>query len=711
MARVVAGGCAVCERHAEAVFHVEGMDCHEEVGLLERRLKPLSGLEAMSADVMSRRLRVQYDAARLTPAQMIEAVGPTGLRMWLEHEPPAPEASTGGGRVVWTALAGVLIGVGFLASWLGQPRVATAAWLIAVGCGGVHPARRALVSLRAFSIDIHVLMLVAVIGALALGEFFEAASVVSLFSVAQWLEAWTLERARHAIGALVDLAPQSATRRNGGVERTVSVAELAVGDTIVVRPGERLPADGLVTDGRSDVNEAPMTGESVPVEKAPGSDVYAGTINGRGSLDVAVRHVGRDTRLARIVHLVEQAQASRAPLQSFVDRFARSYTPAVIALALLVALVPPLVGAGDSTAWLYRGLVLLVVACPCALVISTPVSVVAALSAAARHGVLVKGGVHLERLARVRVVAFDKTGTLTHGSLGVSDVVAWGGHAEHDVVRYAAGAELRSEHAIGRAIVGHARLVHLDPPPPTSFLSTPGLGAEATVDGRRVLVGNERFMASHGVALPDGDRVSSLRREGKSVVLVALDGALAGMLAVADRHRDAAARAVAGLRAEGIEHVVMLTGDHEATARATAAAVGVDAYRASLLPDQKHEAVTTLQAGGRAVLMVGDGVNDAPALAAADVGVAMAGGGTDAALEAADVALTSDDLMKLPYAIRLARRTVRTIHVNVAISLGLKVGFVVMAVAGSATLWMAVLADTGASVIVVMNALRLLRTR
>lgn len=703
--------CTACERHAESVFQVEGMDCHEEVGLIERRLRGLSGLESLSADVVRQRLHVAYDAARLTPADLVEAVGQTGLRMWLADEPSSAAAPDSAGRAGWTAAAGALIGCGALLAWQGRPQAGDACFLAAVAAGGWYPARRALLSLRSRTIDMHVLMALAVAGALALGEWFEAASVVSLFSVAQWLEARTLERARAAIGALVQLAPPTARRRDGTGETEVPVAQLAVGDTIVVRPGERVPVDGTVLAGQSDVNEASMTGEPVPVDRGPGDEVFAGTINGRGALDVAVARVGRDTRLARIVHLVEQAQASRVPLQSFVDAFARRYTPAVIALAVIVAVLPPLAGFGDAGTWFYRALVLLVVACPCALVIATPVSVVAALSSAAAHGVLVKGGIHLERLAKVRVVAFDKTGTLTHGTLEVAGVGTYGACTADDVLRQAAAVEQRSEHAIARAVVAHARHRGLEWPPVTGFATTPGLGAQAVVGGRTVLVGSERFLASAGVVLPGDARVAARRAQGQCVVFVAADGVALGTLAVADRHRAAAADAVAALRAGGITRIVMLTGDHEATARATGAAVGVDEVQAALLPEGKHAAVVALQQGGHAVLMIGDGVNDAPALAVADVGIAIAEGGADAALEAADVALTSSDLMRVPYVLRLARATVATIRANVAIALLLKAAFVLMAVTGSATLWMAVLADTGASVIVVLHALRLLRIR
>jgi Cd2+/Zn2+-exporting ATPase len=572
----------------------------------------------------------------------------------------------------------------------------------------VFPLQRALSALRSRTVDINALMVIAVVGALALDQWQEAASVVFLFALAQWLEARTLERARQAIGALVDLSPREALLTDTAGERWVPIESIAVGASIVIRPGDKVPLDGRVTSGHSDVNEAPITGESLPVDKRPGDEVYAGTINGRGALELAVTRVGRDTRLAQIIHLVEVAQAQRAPVQSFVDRFARIYTPAVIALAAFVALVPPLVFQADGTTWLYRALVLLVIACPCALVISTPVSIVAALSAAARNGVLIKGGSHLERLAGVRVVAFDKTGTLTRGRPVVGGVTAAGPYSVADVVRYAAAVEARSEHPIARAIIAHAAKLRLDLPAAIGFMATPGLGAEAKVSGREVVIGNSAMLAARGIAITPDDNVSA--GSDRSNVFVAVDGRLLGTIGIIDPLRETAREAIELLRSNGVERVAMLTGDQPGSAATVAASLALDEYHAGLLPGDKHTRIVAMRSAGP-VLMVGDGVNDAPALAAADIGVAMGAAGSDAALETADVALMSDELLKLPYTLRLARATVHNIKTNVVVSLLLKAAFLVMAMTGTATLWMAVLADTGASVIVVANALRLLRAR
>jgi Cd2+/Zn2+-exporting ATPase len=705
----MASTCPVCELHAESTFKIEGMDCHEEVALLERRLKKLAGLEALDADVVGQRLRIKYDAARLSTAGIAEAVAQTGMRAWLEHEEPAPATTALATRQRLVALSGLALAIGFAlfaTAWSGYAWVPFAASVL---LAGVPTARRAIASVRAGVLDIYVLMLVAVAGAVALGEFSEAASVIFLFAVAQLLETRAMDRARGAIRALMELAPAEALVRRGGAELRVAVDDVRVGETVIVRPGEKIPLDGRVRSGESHVNQAPVTGESLPAEKGPGADVFAGTINGRGALEIDVTRLRRDSTLARIIHLVERAQAQRAPSQAFVDRFARVYTPAVLAVAVLVALVPPLFG-GAWSAWFYRSLVLLVISCPCALVISTPVSIVSALAAAARKGVLIKGGARLERLAAVRCVAFDKTGTLTRGELAVTDVVPLNGAGPLDVLRAAASLEQRSEHPIGRAIVARASGDGVALLPVERFRALPGRGAEAVVGARDVVVGSHRLFAERDQSSAEIDaHVERLAAQGRSTVIVGAGGTPIGVIGVADRPRVAANEAIDMLRRQGLARVVMLTGDHAPAARAVAAAIGVDEFRADLLPEDKVTAVEELRGSCGALAMVGDGVNDAPALAAADVGIAMGVAGTDAALETADVALMADELLKIPYAVRLSRATARTIRANIAFSLVLKAAFLVMAIAGAATLWMAVAADMGASLVVIANALRLLR--
>lgn len=707
--------CPLCEVHAESVFKIDGMDCREEVKILEKRLKPLPGLEDLSADVVSQRLHVKYDAARLTASQIATAVADTGMRAWLEHEEPEPSASrVATARQILVFIAGAAVAAGFVIDMLaGAPLAARAAFAAAVVCGGAYTSRRAWSAARARSLDINVLMLIAVAGAIGIGEWSEAATVVFLFAVAQLLETRSMDRARHAIRALMDLTPAQALvhRDEGRPPQQVAVDAIQPGAIVLVKPGEKIPLDGIVVAGDSTVNQAPITGESMPVDKRPGDQVFAGAINGRGALDVRVTRYRRDTTLARIINLVEHAQSQRAPAQLFVERFARYYTPAVIALAVAVASVPPLAFGEPFGLWFYRSLVLLVISCPCALVISTPVAVVSALAGAARKGVLIKGGAHLETTGRVRVVAFDKTGTLTSGRVSVVDVAPMGHATADEVVRTAAALESRSEHPIARAILDRAATSGLAIPSAARFEALPGLGAEGIVGDRPIVVGNHRLFEERGLCTPEvHDRLETVANGARTAVLVSDSGRPTGIITVADQPRATSRDAIDLLRQHGVERVVVLTGDNEATARAVGRELGVDEVYAELLPADKVRVIADLRRRYGAVAMVGDGVNDAPALAAADVGIVMGVAGSDAALETADVALMADELLKLPYALRLSRATLRNIHTNVAISLVLKAGFLVMAIAGVATLWMAVVADTGASLLVIANGLRLLRT-
>jgi Zn2+/Cd2+-exporting ATPase len=702
--------CRVCELHAESIFKIEGMDCHEEVAILEGSLERLAGVEALDADLMGQRLRVKYDAAKLTTAGIAEAVARTGMRAWLEHEEPQPTAS-GTQRLRFVIGSGVLLAFG-LAQHLVEASIIPV-WLpfaASIALGVVPLARRAVTSVRAAVLDINVLMLVAIAGAIALGEWGEAASVVFLFAVAQWLESRAMDRARGAIRALMELAPAEAVVRRRNVQTKIPVDDVLVGDIVLVRPGEKIPLDGRVSAGRSHVNQAPVTGESLPLEKEPGAEVFAGTINGRGALEIEVTRLRRDSTLARIIYLVERAQAQRAPTQTFVDKFARVYTPAVLTGALAVAFVPPMFFAGAWPDWIYRALVLLVISCPCALVISTPVSIVSALAAAARKGVLIKGGARLESLAAVKCIAFDKTGTLTKGQLRVENVISLNGVPSSEILRLAASLEAHSEHPIGRAILRRAEEAGITILPPERFQALPGRGAEGLVGGVNVVIGSHRLFEERRMCSAATEHaLDTFANDGVSTVIVGANGRTLGVIGVADEIREAARGTIDMLRTQGIEHIAALTGDHQPAAQALARSLGVDTCRAELLPEDKVTAVQELRSRYGALAMVGDGVNDAPALASADVGIAMGAAGTDAALETADVALMSDELAKIPYAIRLSRATSRNIRMNIAFSILLKSAFLAMAITGTATLWMAVVADTGASLIVIANALRLLR--
>ena len=713
--RIMSGpvSCAVCERHAESTFRVEGLDCHEEVSLVDRQLRRIPGVEALSADVMAQRVRVSYDAARTSAGELVAAVNATGLRAWVESERadvPVPAASLRR-RVRLTAIAGGFLAVGIGLSAASVAAVwPAAAFLACTLVAGSTVARRALASIRARTLDINALMMIAVIGALAIGEWFEGATVVFLFSVAQLLEARSMDRARHAIRSLMDLAPGDAVVVRDGQQIRTSVDDVAVGEQVVVLPGARVPLDGTVVSGMTEIDESPVTGESRPVPKESGAQVFAGTINGRGAIELEVTRRGRDSTIARIIHLVEEAQARRAPAQAFVDQFARYYTPAVLATAVLIAAIPPLVAGAPALDWVYRALVLLVIACPCALVISTPVAFTSALATAARRGVLVKGGVHLERAALARCVAFDKTGTLTEGTFEVVATVVADGWRVEDVLGLASALESRAGHPLGAGIVAYAREQGVASPLPERVSALPGRGAIGTVQGRDVVVGSRRLLEEHGIGI-DGLAVEAerLAAGGSTTVFVAVDREAAGVIALGDGLRAGAREAIDRLRAEGVRHIVLLTGDSAASAGAIAERAGIDEVMADLLPERKADVVGDLQRRHGLVVMVGDGVNDAPALAAADVGVGMGVAGSDAALETADIALMADELERLPFALRLSRRTRRTVQVNIAFALLLKAVFLGLAVAGVATLWMAVVADMGASLIVVGNGLRLMR--
>jgi len=592
-----------------------------------------------------------------------------------------------------------------------------AAYAAAVLTGGWLVFRRALVSVRARSLDMNVLMTIAVIGAAFIGEWAEGAMVVFLFSLGGLLESRALERTRRSIRDLMDLSPAVARVLEDGVEREVPAFEVGVGDVVVVRPGERIALDGHVVEGASAVDESPITGESVPVEKSTGDVVFAGSLNTTGRLEVRVSAPAEDSTLARIIFMVEEAQATRAPSQQLVDRFSRIYTPAVVALAVALAIVPPSAGAllgfewGSWGEWFYRALVVLVVSCPCALVISTPVSIVSAITRATRDGVLVKGGAHLESAARVRVVAFDKTGTLTWGRPEVTDAIALDGGDAARVLAVAAAIEAHSNHPIARAVVradGGERLRE----PARAYEDVPGAGVRATVGGVRAAIGSVAFIASEGVDVHAASEVvGRLEGEGRTVLVLAEDGRVTGVIGVADEVRHDAPLAVARLLAGSIEHVVMLTGDNERTAAAVAVRAGVPEYEARLLPAHKVDAVRRLRERYGPVAMVGDGINDAPALAASDLGIAMGAAGSDTALETADVALMSDDLMQVPRFFELGRRTVSIIRQNVALSVIVKFAVLALAMTGTATLWMAVFADTGISLLVTVNGMRLLVAR
>ncbi len=690
-------------------FDVTGMDCGDCAKTVQAGVARLPGVREARVSFPAGTLAVVATLAETTPEAIIHAVAAAGYGATVRGAPVAPAASTGWWRqrrVRELTAAALLWLIGFSIERAGAPRLASAVPFIAgMLLSGYPVARAGWFALRARRADMNLLMSVAAIGAVAIGQWDEGASVLILFGVGTLLQAMTVERTRREIAGLLAIAPAEANLLHDDHEHRVPVAQVTVGDVVRVRPGERLPVDGMVTAGQSAVDQAAITGESVPIEVQAGSAVFAGSVNGEGTIEVRATKPAHDTTLARIVALVEEAQASRAPAQAFVDRFAAIYTPLVIVGALLIAVVPPLIVGGWS-GWISTALILLVIACPCALVISTPVALMAAIGAASRRGVLFKGGAALESLAAVRAVAFDKTGTLTAGRPAVVAVHTCDGGTEDDVLRVAVALERQSEHPLARAIVAYGRERNVIAPAMTDYRAVPGRGGSGDVDGAPASVGSVRWFTERG--LWDVAGHEEYLSEGNGVVCVERAGRMIGLLTLSDAIRPQSAGAVAALRSL-VGRVVMLTGDNARTAARIAAAAGVTDVYADLLPADKAAAVRALAAAGP-VAMVGDGINDAPALATASVGVAMGVAGTDVAIEAADVALMGDDLDLLPYAIHLARRTLGIIRQNIAASLVVKALFLVLTFAGVTNLWLAVFADMGISLLVTANALRVLRT-
>ncbi len=691
------------------LFRVSGIDCPSCATTITRSLTHEGRVEDVQVDVFKGEVRVRLragGASREEVTRLLSAAGyPVRSDARSVARPRGPSAAA--------AIAGFLLTAGLLTEWLaGSPAVSIGLLAGAMVAGGWYVVPRGLRALARRSPDMYALMSIAGLGAALIGEWGEGASALFLFAVALRLEEWAVGRARRSIAALLDLAPAEALVIRLGGEQMVAVSAVRVGERIRVRPGERVALDGTIVSGQSALNEAPITGEAAPADKGPGDLVFAGSVNGHGALVLRTTRVASDTTLARILHTVEDAQAARAPVQSFVERFARIYTPAVLGLAALIAVLPPLAGAGPWEMWLYRALALVVIACPCALVISTPVTLISALTAAARFGVLIKGGARLEALARIDTVAFDKTGTLTEGHLALTDLIPLDGLAEGELLRLAASVERYSEHPVARAICRAAEERGLVLSDGEGFQALPGWGARARVEGHDLILGNRRLCDEVGACRDDVHALlARLEGEGRTAILVAEGQRPLGVLGLADRLRPAGAAAVRSLRATGIHRIVMLTGDSEQVARSVADAVGISEVRSRLLPEEKHAAVRALEAEGATVAVVGDGVNDAPALAAATVGIAMGAAGTHAALETADVALMGDDLTLIAPAIRHSRFVLRLIRQNITVAIGLKAVFLVLALAGKATLWLAVAADMGASLLVIANGMRALSIR
>tara|TARA_R110002096_G_scaffold434832_5_gene658267 strand:- start:73569 stop:75695 length:2127 start_codon:yes stop_codon:yes gene_type:complete len=702
------------------------MDCADEIAALRESFAKVMEPDDLRFDVLDGTMDVPISVSEATVFERVAAAGmqasPAGREevstWWSRHGLDLLTAISGMAVALAFTLHGVLEGFsaaigseGMAVTEHARPLVVTALYLAAVGAGLFRVVPKALLALQRLRPDMNLLMTIAVAGAIALGEWFEAGTVAFLFALSLSLEAWSVGKARRAVEKLLSLAPPTVNLKDGSGTTEVTPDSVGIGAIFVVQPGERFALDGIIVEGSSDVDQAPITGESERVPKDEGDEVFAGTINGNGSLEVRSTKLASDTTLAHVIEMVGEARKDRSNSERWVERFARIYTPVVFAAAALVALGPPLLLGQSFEPWIYRALVLLVIGCPCALVIATPVAIVAGLAAAARNGVLVKGGQYLEIPASIQVVAMDKTGTLTEGKPQVVSVEPLNDHTSEQLLAIAAAVESKSEHPIARAILQHAKEQGASLPPCSDVQIVPGKGTRGTVDGKRYWLGSHRWLEEREQETSDIHRALEERSDaGRSVVVVGTEDHVCGFITLADKLRSDSKAAVTALHAAGIKRVAMLTGDNEGTAIAIATEVGIDDVRAELLPADKVAAIESLERDYGAVAMIGDGINDAPALARSSLGIAMGVMGTDVAVETADVALMTDDMSKLAWLIGHSKRTLGIIRQNTSFALGIKVVFVVLTFTGVASLWGAIAADMGASLLVVANALRLLKS-
>jgi len=691
-----------------AQFQIHGMDCSSCAISIEKHLKTNPAVKEVNVNFSTGKMQIVHEG--LSQDEIIREVSKAGYKASLaSNRRIAQEAPADRMGTMLTIASGSFLALGFLGSFANVPTLLiTILYALSILIGGSRPARSAFYAVKSGSLDMNVLMTAAAVGAAVIGEWLEGATVVWLFALGNTLQNRSIEKTRQSIRSLLDLAPPEAWVKQGDTLVRKSVEEVAVGEIIVVKPGEKIPLDGKIIQGSSSINQAPITGESIPVDKMPGDPVFAGTVNESGSLEIHVTKLVEDTMIARIIHLVEEAQEKKAPTQAFVDTFAAIYTPVVFVLALLVMIFPPLIGFGTWSDWFYKALELLVVACPCALVISTPVAIVSAIGNAARNGVLIKGGSCLETAGKIDVIAFDKTGTLTEGKPNVSRIIPLQS-TETELLSIARTIEEHSRHPIAGAIIKFAMEKNISAKQGESFRVIIGKGAEAVIGGTRYAAGNPKLFEEMGIPLGDlHDQIKSLQTAGNTLVLVGTTTKILGLIAVSDPIRDVTVSAIQKLKTLGIDQV-MLTGDHEGTAKKVAEQAGVNRFYAELLPEEKVSAVKKLQLEGKMVAMVGDGINDAPALATANVGIAMGGAGTDTAMETADIVLMADNLEKLPHTVKLSRKAVEVIKQNIWFSILIKLVALVLIFPGWLTLWLAVLSDTGAALIVIFNSMRLLR--
>jgi len=708
-------------------FTLEGLDCPECASKLQKKISKLDGVHEVAVNFSTTSMTVKHEPSKVNRADIIATVEDTGFKATISEGITATKSTrffsfnnkklfspTLSGCFIILAVTTYLIknSIPFHLLLIAGHHITLAHlfYLCAILSGGYYVAKGGYHSLLAKTFDMNFLMSVAVIGALCIGEFAEGAIVVFLFSLGNTLQSYTMDRARNAIRLLMDLAPKEAHLKRGGHLIKVPVSELRLDDTIIVKPGEKVSVDGTIIKGSSPIDESPITGESQPVDKMPGDKAFAGSINGPGFLEVKVDKLAEDSTLSRIIHLVEEAQAQKAPSQNFIDAFSRIYTPLVIVVAVVITIIPPLFLSLPFTDWFYRGLMLLLISCPCALVISTPVSIVSAIACASRKGVLIKGGAYLEEMGTIHAIAFDKTGTLTRSLFEVTDIVSINESSKNNILSIAASLEMQSEHPLAKAILKKADQEKVPLREPMEFSIYPGKGLKGTLNGRSAYIGNLKFFREQEIptTIYEGE-IQRLENEGKTSILI-FSNNIKGIIALADTPRKEARSCVEGIKKKGIKHVVMLTGDNEKVANAISQHLKIDSFYAAMLPEEKVDAVKKLLSIHKKVAMVGDGVNDAPALAVSSVGIAMGAAGTDTALETADVALMSDDLLKLPFLVHLSRKTLSTIKANIGFSLMVKAAFISLVFLGMANLWMAVAADMGTSLLVILYGMRLITT-
>ena len=697
----------------DIIIYIESMCCENEARIVKDSVQDMNGVTGCDVNLVSRSIKVSHDPSLISVKDLLKAVDKTGMKAGLkkEEKEERPAVWWRQPRLLALIICGFFILSGFIIELIfGLPHgEARLFYGIAVIVGGYYPAKMGLIALKTLTPNIRTLMVVGALGALILGLWGEAALLVLIYSLGDVLEAYATDRVRGAVRALMGLAPKDAAVRRNGEMITLAVEEIGIGDTIIVKPGERIPLDGEVISGNSSVDQAPITGESIPVSKIPGDEVFAGSINQRGSLEVRVSKPFQDTTLGRIIHYVEEAESRKSGYQRFGETFGRYYTPFMFVLAIVVMILPAIIF-GNFSGWFYRGLVVLVVSCSCGIALSIPVSVVAAIANAARHGVLIKGGVYLEIAGNVKAIAFDKTGSLTAGRPVVTDVIPFGGATEEAVLSLASSVESHSEHVLSDAIISRAREKGISVQDITGFEAFPGVGARALVDGKPYCVGSKTLCADLGMATINAEeKIKQLEQGGKTLIFVTGPDELLGIIAIQDEIRPEAEGALKRLKEMGVTSLVMLTGDNEHVAQVMAEKAGIDEYVSRLLPDDKVKAIAGLKREHGVVAMVGDGVNDAPAMIESDLGIAMGAAGTDVAIETGDIVLMSDDLSKIPYVLNLSRRTVNNIRQNIIISLTI-IGFLVpVALIGWIGLVPGILINEVGGLLVIINGLRLLR--